>query len=68
MRNRIKTTLVYQGKSVVAKKSTTETLISKYYALSEKTDHKERMADAWSMYKAFQLKTAMQAVERGLYA
>ena len=70
MRQRIKksSTLVYKGKSVVAKKSTTETLISKYYALSEKTEHKERMADAWANYKAFQLKTAMQAVERGLYA
>lgn len=70
MRNRIKTssTLVYSGKVVAVKKSTTETLISKWYELSEATDPKERLAEAWANYRAFELKTAMKAVERGLYA
>ena len=69
MRSRIKktSTLVYSGKKVAVKKSTTETLISKWYELSEATDPKERLAEAWAKYKEFQLKTAMQAVERGLY-
>ena len=68
MRSRIKkaSTLVYSGKVVVVKKSTTEALISKWYELSEATDPKERLAEAWANYKAFELKTAMQAVERGL--
>jgi hypothetical protein len=70
MRNRIKkeSTLVYSGKKLEVKKSTTETLISKWYEISDKETHKEKLADAWAMYKEFQLKTAMQAVERGLYA
>ena len=70
MRQRVKksSTLVYSGKVVAVKKSTTEVLISKWYELSEATDPKERLAEAWANYKAFQLKTAMQAVERGLYA
>jgi hypothetical protein len=70
MRTRIKksSTLVYSGKVVVAKKSTTEVLISKWYELSEAIDPKERLAEAWAKYREFELKTAMQAVERGLYA
>jgi len=69
MRSRIKksSTLVYSGKKVAVKKSTTETLISKWYELSEATDPKQRLAEAWANYKAFELKTAIQAVERGLY-
>ena len=69
MRTRIKTesTLVYSGKRLEVKKSTTETLISRWYEMSEKQTHKEKLADALMMYKEFQLKTAIQAVERGIY-
>jgi hypothetical protein len=69
MRTRIKTssTLVYSGKKLEVKKSTTETLIMSYYKLSSGETHKEKMADAWAMYRQLELKTAMKAVERGLY-
>ena len=69
MRNRIKkeSTLVYQGGvKVVAKKSTTETIISKYYELSTETDHKARLKDAWGMYKMFKLKSDLGKVGRDL--
>jgi isocitrate dehydrogenase kinase/phosphatase len=70
MKSRIKkaSTLVYSGKTIEVKKSMTQLLVSKYYQLSEESDPKSRMADAWAKYRAFELKTAMQAVERGLYA
>jgi hypothetical protein len=70
MRTRIKreSTLVYSGKKVAVKKSTTETLISKWYELSEAETPREKLSDAWAMYKEFKLKTDMKAVERGLLA
>lgn len=70
MRSRIKTssTLVYSGKKLEVKKSTTETLISKWYEISDAETHKDKIADAWAMYKKFKLKTAIKAVERGIYA
>ena len=69
MRNRIKvsSTLVYQGGvKVVTKKSTTETIISKYYELSTEADHKDKLKDAWDMYKLFKLKTDLGKVGRDL--
>lgn len=70
MRSRIKTssTLVYSGKKLEVKKSTTETLIESYYKLSNAETHREKMADAWAQYRQLELKTAMKAVERGIYA
>jgi hypothetical protein len=70
MKSRIRkaSTLVYSGKVVEAKKSMTQILVSKYYELSEATDPKSKLADAWAKYREFELKTAMGAVERGLYA
>ena len=69
MRQRIKNTatLVYQGGAKVeAKKSATETIISKYYELSEETEHKAKLKDAWAMYSRFQLRTEFGKIERGL--
>ena len=60
-------TLVYSGKVVECQKSMTQILVGKYYELSEETDPKRRMADAWAKYRELELKTAMKAVGRGLY-
>ena len=69
MRNRIKTasTLVYKGgNKMVAKKSTTESMITKYYELSEETEPHLKLKDAWAMYRAFKLRTEFGKIERGL--
>jgi len=67
MKIRKPATLVYSGKRIQAvKQSSVQTIISKYYALSQENSHKAKMEDAWRMYSEFKLKVALRAAERGL--